>query len=67
MTPLAFPQNELTALSQYNDTIYFPNVMHYKDTIISGKVQQFFQDSIKETLKDLKNYLIDFFVAPDKV
>lgn len=60
-------QNELNALSQYNDTTYFPNVVHYKDTVISRKVQQFFQDSIKEALKDLENYIIDFFVAPDKV
>lgn len=60
-------KNELNALSQYNDTTYFPNVVHYKDTVISRKVQQFFQDSIKEALKDLENYIIDFFVAPDKV
>lgn len=59
--------NELNALSQYNDTTYFPNVVHYKDKVISGKVQQFFQDNIKEALKDLKNYVIDFFVAPEKI
>ena len=54
-------------MSQYNDNTYFPNVVHYKDTVIKVKVQQFFQDCVKEQLKELKNYIVDIFVAPEKV
>ncbi len=42
-------------------------MVHYKDTVISGKVQNYFQEHIKEALKDLNNYIVDIFVAPDKV
>ena len=42
-------------------------MVHYKDTVISGKVQNFFQENVKEALKELNNYIVDIFVAPDKV
>ena len=35
--------------------------------MLSHKIKGFFDDNIKEVLKDLNNYIIDFFVAPDKV
>lgn len=57
----------MNALSQYDDTVYFPNVVFYKDTVITGKIQNFFQENIKENLQEFKNYIIDFFVAPEKV
>lgn len=60
-------QNELRALSQYNDTTYYPNVAHYKDNVISGKIQNYFQEHVKEPLKELNNYIVDIFVAPEKV
>ena len=59
-------QNELTALSQVNDSVYFPNVDYYKSTI-QLKVQEFFKENIQDSLKQLENYIIDFFVAPEKV
>lgn len=59
-------QNELRALSQYNDSAYFPNVDHYKHTI-QIKVENFFKEHLQETLNELQNYIIDFFVSPDKV
>ncbi len=60
------PQNELNALSQYNDTAYYPNTDTYFNTI-QAKVQDFFKANIQESLRELENYIIDFYVTPDKV
>ena len=39
---------------------------HYKHTI-QLKVENFFKEHIQESLKELENYIIDFFVSPEKV
>ena len=62
----AHRQNELHALSQYDDTTYYPNVYQYKTTI-QRKVEEFFTEHVSDALKDFENYIIDFFVAPEKV
>ena len=59
-------QNELNALSQYNDTAYFPNAAEWKD-VIQEKIQEFFANVVRDALSSFENYIIDFFVAPDKV
>ncbi|XP_064384704.1 uncharacterized protein LOC135333633 [Halichondria panicea] len=59
-------KNELNALSQYNDTAYYPNTDTYFNTI-QAKVQDFFKANIQESLRELENYIIDFYVTPDKV
>ncbi len=67
LTSFAIPlQNELNALSQLDDTTYYPNVDHYKTTVCH-KIDEFFREHVKETLKEKESYIIDFFVAPDKV
>ncbi len=64
--PHTHTQNELNALSQYNDTAYYPNTDTYFNTI-QAKVQEFFKANIQESLRELENYIIDFYVTPDKV
>ena len=59
-------QNELNALSQYNDTTYYPNVADYKTTI-QHKVCDFYNEHLREALKEHENYIVDFFISPDKV
>ena len=59
-------QNELNGLSQYNETAYYPNTDVYFNTI-QAKVQEFFNANIKEALRELENYIIDFYVTPEKV
>ncbi len=66
ITPHTHTQNELNALSQYNDTAYYPNTDTYFNTI-QAKVQDFFKANIQESLRELENYIIDFYVTPDKV
>ncbi len=66
MRSRCYLQNELHALSQLDDTTYYPNVDHYKTTIYH-KVDEFFREHVKETLNEKESYIIDFFVAPDKV
>lgn len=39
---------------------------HYKHTI-QIKVENFFKEHIQEPLNELENYVIDFFVSPEKV
>jgi len=59
-------KNELNALSQYNDTTYYPNVADYKTTI-QHKVCDFYNEHLREALKEHENYIVDFFISPDKV
>ncbi len=65
-SPFLHLQNELNALSQYNDTAYYPNTDVYFNTV-QAKVQEFFKANIQDLLKELENYVIDFYVSPEKV
>jgi len=56
----------LTGLSQFNDAAYFPNTDVYFNTI-QAKIQEFFKANVQEALKELENYIIDFYVTPEKV
>lgn len=58
--------NQLNALSQYDDVVYHPNVVRYKE-VICTRIKGFFENHVKEALQEHKNYVIDFFVGPDKV
>ena len=59
-------QNELRALSQYNDTAFYPKVAYYKATI-QAKVVEFYNTQLKEALAELDSFVVDFYVAPDRV
>ena len=59
-------KNELNALSQYDDTAYYPDVADYKATI-QHKVCDFFNENLREVFKDFENYIVDFFISPEKV
>lgn len=59
-------QNRLTALSQYDDMAYIPNIIRFKGTI-QKKILSFFNAHIKRAIEDHDNYLIDVFVAPNQV
>ena len=58
--------NQLNALSQYDDVVYHPNVVRYKE-VICTRIKEFFDKHVKEALQEHKNYVIDFFVGPEKV
>ena len=58
--------NQLNALSQYDDVVYYPNVVKYKE-VICTRIKEFFDKLVKEVLQEHKNYVIDFFVGPEKV
>lgn len=58
--------NELNALSQYDDVVYYPNVVQYKEVICS-RIKAFFEQHVKEALQEHKNYVVDFFVGLEKV
>ena len=58
--------NQLNAVSQYDDVVYHPNVVRYKG-VICTRIKGFFENHVKEALQEHKNYVIDFFVGPEKV
>lgn len=58
--------NELNAVSQYDDVVYYPNVVRFKQ-VICTRIKAFFDQHVKEALKEHKNYVIDFFVGLEKV
>ena len=58
--------NKLNAVSQYDDVVYHPNVVRYKE-VICTRIKGFFENHVKEALQEHKNYVIDFFVGPKKV
>jgi len=58
--------NQLNAVSQYDDVAYYPNVVRYKE-IICTKIKTFFDQHVKEALQEHKNYVVDFFVGPERV
>ena len=59
-------QNVLRAVSQIDPIIYYPYVDDHKSTIQSF-IEDFFLTHILPQLKELENYVVDFFVTPDKV
>ena len=58
--------NKLNAVSQYDDVLYYPNVVRYKE-VICTRIKAFFEQHVKEALQEHKNYVVDFFVGPEKV
>ena len=58
--------NKLNAVSQYDDVVYYPNVVRYKE-VICTRIKAFFEQHVKEALQEHKNYVVDFFVGPEKV
>jgi hypothetical protein len=59
-------QNSLNALSQINDSAFFPNLVQHKKTI-QQRVEAFFKDVVSKSLEDVKNYVVDFFVSPKSI
>ena len=57
-------QRRLTCLSQYNYLIYSQRLCQWKDSI-GEKITSFFNETIREKLKDYRsdNYVIDFALA----
>ena len=58
--------NKLNAVSQYDDVVYYPNVVQYKE-VICRRIKDFFEQHVKEALQEHKNYVVDFFVGPEKI
>jgi len=58
--------NELNAVSQYDDIVYYPNVTRHKQ-VICTRIKSFFEKHVKEALQEHKNYVVDFFVGPTNV
>ena len=58
--------NQLNAVSQYDDVLYYPNVVQYRE-VICTRIKAFFEQHVKEALQEHKNYVVDFFVGPEKV
>ncbi|XP_065886483.1 uncharacterized protein [Dysidea avara] len=58
--------NELNAVSQYDDVVYYSNVTRHKE-VICTRIKAFFEQHVKEALQEHKNYVVDFFVGPSNV
>lgn len=65
-TMLDLSQNVLRAVSQIDAVIYYPYVDDHKSTI-QNFIEDFFLNNILPQLKELENYIVDFFVTIDKV
>jgi hypothetical protein len=58
--------NNLTALTQYDDVLYVPNISRFHQTI-QFKLQYFFNNVLKKSFPNERNYIVDLFIAPNKV
>ena len=63
---ISFSQNVLLAVSQSDTAAYFPYVNKYESDIRS-MVEEFLMSHVLPQLKELENYVVDFYVTPDKV
>ena len=59
-------QNVLRAVSQIDPITYYPYVDDYKSTI-QNFIADFFLSHILPQLKELENYIVDFFVTTNTV
>ncbi|XP_019849035.1 PREDICTED: FK506-binding protein 5-like isoform X1 [Amphimedon queenslandica] len=58
--------NMLTAVTQHDDILYVPNIARFKKTILS-KIQYFFDNDLKPAMEKEGNYIVDLFLAPNKI
>eukprot|EP00294_Goniomonas_avonlea_P014031 CAMPEP_0114549790 /NCGR_PEP_ID=MMETSP0114-20121206/5713_1 /TAXON_ID=31324 /ORGANISM="Goniomonas sp, Strain m" /LENGTH=368 /DNA_ID=CAMNT_0001734491 /DNA_START=8 /DNA_END=1114 /DNA_ORIENTATION=+ len=58
--------NEITALSQYDTLVHYPNLCEQKETV-AERVKKFFYDAVREPLMTHNSYVMDVFVGADKV
>ena len=58
--------NSLNALSQINNSTFFPYLVQHKITI-QQRVETFFKNVVSEKLADIGNYVIDVFVGSSTI
>ena len=63
---LCLLQNKLTGITQIDDILYIPNIARYTATI-QKKLEYFFQNTLKPAFEEQGSYIVDLFVAPNKV
>lgn len=51
---------------KYDELTYYDDIVEYKEEI-GQRVLDFFNNEIRDKLKDIESYVIDFFVDEDKV
>lgn len=56
----------MTAITQIDDILYVPNIARFMDTI-QNKLVYFFQNTLKPTFESKGSYIVDLFIAPNKV
>ena len=58
--------NTLRALTQKDTLVYYPNLANHQSRI-QERINSFYVTYIAEKFKDLKKYIVDFFVGPDYI
>ena len=59
-------QNVLRAITQADPFTYYPYVNRHRPQI-QILTEEFFTSHVLPQLKELENYIVDFYVAPDEV
>lgn len=57
-------KNQLNALSQYDNCTFFPQIVDKKEQI-ENLIRKFFEKKIKNKLKHIESYVIDFYYDSD--
>mmetsp|Transcript_11715 Transcript_11715/g.18454 ORF Transcript_11715/g.18454 Transcript_11715/m.18454 type:complete len:412 (+) Transcript_11715:29-1264(+) len=59
-------QNQLNAVSQYDDITFYPDIYSNKEDI-GDRILEFFNEKIRDKLSSIESYVIDFFVDDNEI